>query len=357
MLFYHTNGKCQLNENRWLEIYDMSIVSQKKYLKNTIQQIIPDVVTKKLEEFRYNNRVKHLIEKSKRIAFPMTLNLSLSSLCQARCIYCPTDRGKGIDPPVMSFETAKKVIDEAAREGFEGTVRFSENGEALLNKDFFEVFEYFSATLSKSRSILYTNMALLDQETGMRLLKYKLDELHLNIDGATAETYHATKKLDFQRFKKNLLDFIEIRNQLEAPCKIHVSVLTAKSYMLSIEKNDIDLPDDTKQIVEFWEPLLNKSDVISIIDKPYKWALSGKQKTRKTNACRKLSKVIKECLIGPNGDIYLCCLDHQQKCVIGNINNNTIKEIWSSQKRFGTLELLRVRRYNEIGEPCEFCLD
>ena len=97
----------------------------------------------------------------------------------------------------MPLQLAKTVIDEASEENFQGTVRFSENGEALLNKDFFSIFEYYRKMLPTSRSVLYTNMALVDKPTGHRLLANKLDELNFNIDGASAATYEAAKKLDF----------------------------------------------------------------------------------------------------------------------------------------------------------------
>jgi hypothetical protein len=43
--------------------------------------------------------------------------------------------------------------------------------------------------------------------------------------------------------------------------------------------------------------------------------------------------------------------------VIGNANDNTIKEIWTCKKRHELLELLRELKFSEIGQPCQFCLD
>jgi radical SAM protein with 4Fe4S-binding SPASM domain len=257
----------------------------------------------------------------------------------------------------MSFELAKKVIDEAKKNNFLRTIRFSENGEALLNKEFFRIFEYCQEMLPACNSILYTNMALLEKSTGLRLLNSNLSELHFNIDGASAATYEAAKNLNFLTFKKNLHDFIETRKKLRKKCKVHIYVLTARKYLSKVENIHISLPDDTMKIIEYWEPFLEKSDTISIVDKPYKWALREKKRIPKTTPCRKLSKVVRECLIGPNGDVYLCCLDYQQKCVIGNIKDNSIKEIWSSTRRKTLLKLLGDFRFQEIGEPCAFCLD
>ena len=144
---------------------------------------------------------------------------------------------------------------------------------------------------------------------------------------------------------------------MRATCKIHIYILTAKKYLALVEQTNILLPDDTQKIIEYWEPFLEKSDIISVVDKPYKWAMREKKRLHNTSPCRKLSKVIRECLIGPNGDVYICCLDYLQKCVIENVNDNSIKEIWSGSRRRTLLKLVGELRFEEIGEPCKFCFD
>lgn len=37
--------------------------------------------------------------------------------------------------------------------------------------------------------------------------------------------------------------------------------------------------------------------------------------------------------INPNGDFFICCADYDFKTIFGNINNNTLKEIWNSDER------------------------
>lgn len=115
----------------------MATVSKERFFKKAIRMVAPSLISRKIEEYRYRSRAKKLIQKTN--YFPDSLNLSLSAICQAKCIYCPSDRGKGIKPPFMPFQLAKKAADEAKKENFQGTIRFSENGEALLKKDFFSI--------------------------------------------------------------------------------------------------------------------------------------------------------------------------------------------------------------------------
>ena len=136
----------------------MAVDSRDKFIKRAVRMIAPSIINRKMWGYRYKNRAKKLIATGIAAKFPESLNLSLSTICQAKCIYCPSERGKGIKPPFMPFQLAKKVVDEASEENFQGIVRFSENGEALLNKDFFSIFEYCRKMLPASRFVLYTNM-------------------------------------------------------------------------------------------------------------------------------------------------------------------------------------------------------
>jgi len=336
----------------------MAIVLRDSLLRRFGRKVVPSGLKKALGKYRHRKLVEDLKKKGAYNSdFPGALNLSLSVLCQGRCIYCPNERGKGITPPFMPLELAKKIIDEAKEENLNGIFRFSENGEGLLNKEFLKIYEYCRKTLPLSKSILYTNMALLNKEIGLKLLTLGLDELHLNVDGASKITYESTKKLNFETLKKNLHDFIDTRQRMEKPCKIHIWILTAKKYFEKVEGINISLPDDTSKVIEYWEPFLKENDIFSIVDRPYRWAQRERVKTPKTNPCGKLSKIVRECLIGPNGDIYLCCLDYQQKCVIGNIADTSIKKIWNSDRRRNLLNLLEMGRFDIIGDPCKFCLD
>lgn len=341
-----------------LKPHKMAVVLRENLFKRMLREVVPAAVSQTMERYRYKKRVENLKKKGCfDRQFPEALNLSLSAFCNARCLYCPDGRGKGITHPFMPFELAKKIVDEAKAENFKGIFRFSENGEALLNKEFLKIYEYQRKVLPLTKSVLYTNMALLDKEMGLKLLTYGLDKLHLNIDGASKVTYETAKKLNFETLKKNLHDFIENRKRTGKPCRIRVYILTAKKYMKKVEKTHISLPDDAKKVIEYWEPFLEKNDSISIIDRPYKWAIRERVRIPKTDPCGKFSKVVRECLIGPNGDVYLCCLDNQQKCVVGNVKNTSVKEIMSSSRRKATIKLLEESRFEEIGEPCRFCLD
>lgn len=296
--------------------------------------------------------------------FPASIDFSLSVYCQARCIFCPVNRGFGVKPPFMPFDLAKKIIDDAYRENFTGIFRFSENGESLLNKSFLRIFEYCRQKFSKNELILFTNMALLDKDSSSKLLKLGLNKLNLNIDGASKETYEATKRnLNFEKLRKNLHDFFKIRESLGSSCRVSIHILTYHRYIQEInkylpesERQELLFNDDTEQVIKYWKPLLRNGDTISIIQNPYKWAIQEKLQIPKKLPCAQLHRNMRHCFIGPNGNAYLCCLDYKQQLIYGNLYQSSIRDVWNGLERKRMLKLLDENRFNELGEPCRYCL-
>jgi len=52
--------------------------------------------------------------------------------------------------------------------------------------------------------------------------------------------------------------------------------------------------------------------------------------------------------IAANGDVLVCCLDTDKQLVIGNIKENTLDEIWDSEKAH------RIRMAHITGDLSEF---
>lgn len=73
-----------------------------------------------------------------------SVNLAISSVCGANCIYCPIDKGERIEQKFMPFELVKKIIDEISSKEFQEKNRLtdisvSQNGNAFLHKDIIEI--------------------------------------------------------------------------------------------------------------------------------------------------------------------------------------------------------------------------
>ena len=129
-----------------------------------------------------------------------------------------------------------KILREAHEHCFTGPFSLSENGEALTHPQFKQFFTLLRKHFPKNETILFSNMVLMDEANTRCLLDRGLDYLHFNLDGASAQTYEYIKRNgQFERVKKNVINFFRIREQLNARCRIGIGYVTAARFCEEIE--------------------------------------------------------------------------------------------------------------------------
>ena len=79
--------------------------------------------------------------------------------------------------------------------------------------------------------------------------------------------------------------------------------------------------------------------------------LFKKKKNQKPFCCPSLWQRM---FIHPDGIVTPCCLDAKRNLVMGNINENSISEIWNNEKYRKMRDLHRKGEYKKISE-CKNC--
>jgi MoaA/NifB/PqqE/SkfB family radical SAM enzyme len=121
---------------------------------------------------------------------PRFLQLEPVGQCNLRCQMCPIQfrrDGPPYGPPAfMAFETFRSVLEE-----FEDLeeLHLQGLGEPMMHPRFFEMVEYATARgVSVSTN---SNCTLLNAGRAERCVESGLHDLHISLDGATAETVRA----------------------------------------------------------------------------------------------------------------------------------------------------------------------
>jgi radical SAM protein with 4Fe4S-binding SPASM domain len=145
---------------------------------------------------------------------PREIQLEVTRSCNLRCRMCLVryrdvpNRREGS----MSFETFKRVVDELPDLR---AITLQGLGEPLLAPDLYAMIEY--ATARGITIGFNTNATLLTRARAERLIRARLDWLHVSIDGATAGTYESIRDgSDFARVRRNLAGMLEARRELGA---------------------------------------------------------------------------------------------------------------------------------------------
>lgn len=304
------------------------------------------------------------------------VNLCLSSLCGANCIFCPTVRGKETKSKLMSFETAKQIIDEIEilnKEGRHSVMKMEigENGDAFINPELIRILRYIKLKLPKIEIEVFTNFQNLTADKTKCILTEKLiNRFNCNIDGSNKRIFFLVKKLDLNVVSKNIMDFLRIRSELKGQEPLKIIVLTLNSYIKTIHKyfgtyplklNDLNakfIPDDFQLIKKQWEMMIDPK-IDSITRSPiFTWAekehITTQSISLKRFSCPNLKRIREEAFIAPNGTWYACCFDPNNELVLGNVLKDGFDIIFNSEIRSRFIELLEKRDFDKIGGPCGY---
>jgi len=263
----------------------------------------------------YKTQMKQIMVKQK--DGPVKVIIENTNACNAHCTFCVHDkltRKIGF----MDFALFSKIVDECADLKVK-EVAIYRLGEPLLDSGFSEKVAYAKKAGIEIVST-NTNASLLDEEVALKILNSGLDIVYISLDANSKEVYERIRKgLDYDVVEKNIKRFIELKNSVskETP-----------EIILNFCRTD-ENKDQVKDFVRKW----SKHGQIWISN-THDW--SGKAEVKAKNSlarridpCRLLWT---ELVVSWDGKVPLCCIDYDDKMVMGDLKNESIREVWSGER-------------------------
>lgn len=267
-----------------------------------------------------------------------SISIEGHNICNLDCKMCPYSKMTR-KKELMSIELYKKIIDDAKEFGIE-LVNLSLYNEPLLDKYLFERIKY-----AKEKGLkvgFYCNATLLTDEKSEKLLDLGIDYINFSFDGATKESYEKIRKnANFEETQANILNFIFNKIRRETKTPIISVMLTAQ------EENCSEL----KEFEKFWKSKINFVG-ISQFDNRKETDRSKLQK-RLIYPCRLLCSG--GIVIMSNGKVPLCCKDYDGSVILGDLNTQTIEDIWNS--KFKSIKNAHILGRGDIIDICKNCDD
>ncbi|MBQ9359702.1 MAG: radical SAM protein [Lachnospiraceae bacterium] len=250
--------------------------------------------------------------------FPKYFMVGTVNYCNAHCTMCPHRNGN-YGGMMMEDKLFVKITQEMS--GYNDwieQVALYWFGEPTLDKKIVERIRRLKDAGIRSIQ-LSTNAELLNEELAVSLLYAGLDDLRLSIDAFSKETYKKIRLgLDYNKVIENANSVINIRNNSYSSVKIQVRFV----------EQDFN-HDEVEDFREYWENRLNpKEDKVVIIRQHTHSGWDSADMTRiniDDLACVSLFSTM---VIDSDGKVPLCCLDTSKKISFGDLNDQTIKEIW-----------------------------
>lgn len=278
--------------------------------------------------------------------FPRRVLFEMTSRCNYYCRMCPQQNLKrermDTDPKLY-----KKVVDEIDKYGVESFFIYH-IGESLLHPNFKELLEHVSSKKNLGLTWMSTNGELFGEEHIRAVLKSNLTWINYSAHSVTEETYFKViGKNTFNAVQKNLENFYRLKGSDGLPRKPYL-------HCQMIEQ------EPTKHEVDgFIKKHYKRAEVVSInmlefANLPNNRYGMQQRDRKKLRSCLRIDR--NDCFIFSNGTVTLCDAAYNGEILLGNINKNTLHEIWIGKKRRDLLDLNKQGRMSEI-EFCRNCTD
>lgn len=290
---------------------------------------------------------------------PIALSIEPTTACNLRCPECPSGLRSFTRPTgMLPEELFYKVIDELHPTLSYLTFYFQ--GEPYLHQKFTDLVKY--AHQKKVYTATSTNAHFLTPNNAQKTIESGLDKLIISLDGTSQDTYQQ------YRIGGKLEKVIEgTKNILHWRKKLKATTPKVVFQFLVVKPNEHQIPEvyalaqslgvdgvqlKTAQIYDYEQG----SPLIPTIDKYSRYAQQSdgtyKIKNALDNSCWRMWQ---SCVITWDGKVVPCCFDKDAHYVLGDLQQQTFKEIWQGAAYQEFRQQLLVSR-SQI-EMCKNCTE
>ena len=279
--------------------------------------------------------LSRLLQKPIQWGVPFSISIEPTTACNLRCPECPSGL-RSFSRPTGNLRSDffRKTIDDLHRDL--SFLIFYFQGEPYINPDFLDMVQY--ASQRGIYTITSTNGHFLNEENARKTIESGLDRLIISVDGSTQDVYEQYRKSgklevvlqgarNVVKWKKELksktphliFQFLVVRpNEHQIP----------EIYKLAEEIGIDEVRLKTAQIYDYAQgnPLIPKQDQYS----RYRKQADGSYriKNQLLNHCWKLWHA---CVITWDGMVVPCCFDKDAKYRMGNLQEQSLREVWQQQ--------------------------
>jgi MoaA/NifB/PqqE/SkfB family radical SAM enzyme len=198
------------------------------------------------------------------------------------------------------------------------------NSEPLLDRDVAgKVARLKEAGIRNT--FISTNGSLLDESRGEALLQAGIDTVYISIDSLKADVFERIRcRLKFETVYRNALRFIETRGHIRPRARIRICMV--------LQEDNAGEVDD---FVAHWRERLCPGDEI-VVTRLYDWGraqrtvapLPEPETPEDRSPCISLWTALP---VDAGGEAFLCCKDAGLTRILGDVREQSIREIWQGE--------------------------
>jgi MoaA/NifB/PqqE/SkfB family radical SAM enzyme len=277
---------------------------------------------------------------------PFVLFVDPSDACNFKCNFCPTsDRSlmKTVGRPwkQMAMDLYDKIIMDI--DEFDKPIkvlRLYKDGEPLLNKNLGQMIRKAKTSKNIMTVDTTTNASLLTEERGIELVDAGLDAINISVYGVNDSQYQtfSSTKTKFSQILSNVRDFYKNKKSCEMLVKVNGDSLNDFEKQVFLDEfgdfaDKVYIEHTMSCWPEFEQTVSKVNQEVGI----YGQSITG------INVC---PYPFYGMAINSDGLVSLCFLDWARKLVLGDVNRQSIRDIWSGKELRGYQKMFLEGRRN-----------
>ena len=271
---------------------------------------------------------------------PKRIAIETTNYCNTSCKFCPHSRMQR-KLEHMSRSLYDKVIKEVVELGTK-EVSLGFIGEPLLDVHLFDRIK-----VAKELGMyvnVFTNGILLDEDKANKLLLSGIDDVFISVDAYNSNRYKEMRSTGkYEEVVKNAKYFINQKRQLLLK-KPNINV-----GMILLDEKD---RKHKHQFLKEWK----EADNIHART-PHAWA--NRVSTLDMKEIRQLNlpcySLWTHMAVLSNGTVVPCCMDIEGELKLGDVNKESLKDIWNKSKQLKALRTVHIGGKSNKIPLCEKC--
>ncbi len=302
--------------------------------------------------------VSKILSKPIQWGYPISISFEPTTSCNLRCPECPSGLGAFTrSTGMLEKDFFTQTIDDIHHHLL--YLIFYFQGEPYLNRDFLEMVKY--AADKGLYTATSTNAHYLTDEVARKTVESGLDRLVISIDGTTQEVYKQYRVGgNISKVIEGAKNIVKWKKKLKSKTPfVFFQFLVVKPNEHQIEEikilaKEVGVDEVRFKTAQVYDYETDPNQLIPVNEKfsRYKKNASGNyiSKNKLTNRCWKLWHAN---VITWDGLVVPCCFDKDASHRLGNLKNQSFKEVWNNDnyKQFRR-ELMTSRKNIDICSNC-----
>lgn len=258
---------------------------------------------------------------------PPAISVELSAICNLSCPECMTGAGLTVRRSrFIDYGLAAKIAGELSGRMLSAWLYFQ--GEPMLHPRFFDIAELFRGM----NPVISTNGHFLDSGRCTLLAASALRKVIISYDGVTPAAYSAYRTGgDHSKVREGVMLLAETVKRSKSSLTIELQFLLGRH-------NEAEVTEAARFAKSVGASFRIKSMQVLDPERTAEWmpADQGKSRYEKRNGLsfpagtrqRGCFRMWRGAVITTDGDVVPCCFDKNGRYVMGNLNDNSFREIW-----------------------------